>query len=500
MSYAKKTTKQQTKPQLKRPTKTPTIQQTKRAAAAQRRVAAAAHAIHAASRGIGQQTSRRGQSRGNQLPRRNRQVPRTSPAHRGGGTATHSRSPLIGIGNFASVKGLGMSAAAKDLPIRTYSRADGVRERAHVASTWAQYSKVPLAEGGAWTGGPGVEFERNDRDGHHLFTKVRVFLTALTALYAGTTRINSTGERITTIPLSPAAFGGRLQLFAETFISHRCIHMIIHFEPTLPATAPGALGLYFTADSSEQQFIVGLPLLQHASSSDSFRQFPIWEHGSVEIDPAHLTVSSVDEATGDLRFSTEGLLNVVLAGSVDNDGPGDLVLGNIYADVEYEFFGPMLDQDIVPSYSGTLTWTANASSTTTAYEPAYARLAAAGVNPGFSTTSAPADPNGYIAVLTVHDLTVTTTIAGLVTHLGSGSTAFTIGQSYFGRVYYNTTTTTDVLYLFDSYVAAGNLVTDPAEDSATDGQMLWAGTSAAGTYQYVVTFHARWVPMDLSTV
>lgn len=211
------------------------------------------------SRGTGQEGSgdtpnhtARGQT-GQELFRRNRKVPvRPSPK----GLASRS-GPIL-----------------RTYTVRGESTADGPPKphevrRSILHPNFKSFASAPINKGSSWGEGGFHELEVVKEDGRHLRMKGRLYLAPAYVMYdAAGGMIDEVGQRIAVIPLSPASLGGRLQLMAETYTSHRCLRFEVVYSPVVPTTEPGALAMYYTPDIAESQFLTGLPLLNHAVSCD----------------------------------------------------------------------------------------------------------------------------------------------------------------------------------------------------------------------------------------
>jgi len=382
---------------------------------------------------------------------------------------------------------------------RTYHYPDGSTSEVKVHPTRASYNKAKqfaekqasLAEGTVWKSEPGQEFAEIRKDGEHLKVSGREFLTQVYVIYdaAATATIGSVGDRVMVRPLSPESIGGRIKRLAELYESHKALKFCVTYAPVVPATTPGALAMAYVSDVATTQQLTGVAEMVHLSTACDFVEFPVWETCVLPVDPDRFTREVADEQEGDARFTTDGMLIVLLAGPISNAGPGSLIFGNLFIEYEYDFSTPLLDQDVAAPVSGSVTVTAGAA-TTTVLGAAYAALGPVpGAYPSWGLTGLPfADTPDYLFTCTIQSIVVTTSLP--VLRILDSETTFSmdVGQTFFCRVAVSSTGTDSFLFFFDSLEAASNFVFDQASVSGalTSGQVLTNAASAAGIHQYVL--------------
>jgi hypothetical protein len=174
----------------------------------------------------------------------------------------------------------------------------------------------------------------------------------------------SPGDRLMILPVTPAALGGRLSRMATEFLQHKALRIRVHFETSLPATAEGALAMYFVNDVGLPTLERGMDELAHASTFPDFRQFPVWQEGSMDIDTSEDGVLNryFDESSGDMRFESQGYLVLLAASflSFQQDGVGGLrSAGNLYVEYDFDFFEAALDASVSIRSTTLLTVTTN---------------------------------------------------------------------------------------------------------------------------------------------
>lgn len=354
--------------------------------------------------------------------------------------------------------------------------------------------RAPVAEGSTWHSRPANEFEEIKKDGRHLLLSGREFLSQVYVVYdlAATDEINNVGQRIDVRMLSPQALGGRIQLIAQSYESHRARKFRVTYAPVVPTTTTGAIALAFVNDVATTQQLTGIPEMVHLSSAEDFVEFPVWQTSSLDIDPDSFTRQVADEQEGDARFTTDGLLVVLSAGPLIVPGPGSFVAGNLFISYEYEFTAPLLDQDISTPIGGSFTLTAGAATTTTAGSavsggsgggvPAYFTIAS-------TTGLAIMDTCNYIMCVTVQALTL---VAGAWPNLrvldDSDLFTFLPGQTFFIRSALSPDGTGVFCFLFNSLESASDFEYDGnnSNGALSSGQLIWNATSVAGTNQYIV--------------
>ncbi len=393
---------------------------------------------------------------------------------------------------------------------KMYTYPDGTETEARVHPTRTSYEKAKkmirheasVAEGTVWKSEPAQEFSDVRKDGQHLVISGREFLSDVYVVYdvAATDSLNSIGERVTVRPLSPESIGGRIQRLSELYESHKAKKFKIVYAPVVPTSTTGALALAFVNDVATTQQVTGVSEMVHLSTACDFVEFPVWQTCELEIDPDRFTREVADEQEGDARFTTDGLLVVLLAGPISNAGPGSIIFGNLFIEYEYDFSSPLLDLDVSAPISGSITVSGGAA-TTTNLGTAFAAL---GPTPGtyaswgptgFAITSCP----DYLLTITIQAVTVTTSLPTLRILDSVSTFKMAPGQTYFCRAALSSTPADVFLFFFDSLEAASNFVFDQGSSSGalTSGQVLYDATTAAGTHQYNLKCIANVI--DLST-
>jgi len=385
---------------------------------------------------------------------------------------------------------------------RNYSYPDGSEVHSVVHTTKNSYHKAlnsdieqaPVSEGTVWHSEPANEFEEVRKDGRHLRISGREFFSQVSVIYVATTtsKISDVGQRVLCRPLNPESLGGRIKRLAELYESHRCLKAVVSYAPVVPTSTPGALAIAFYNDVSVSTQLTGVGAMVHASSAADFIEFPVWRNADIHLDPERFTRQVADDAQGDARFTTDGMLEVMLAGPVTNSGPNDLYLGNLFIEYEYEFSAPLLDVDISAPISGTVTLTAGAATATTrgaafcALGPAPASYCLWSMT-GLAVTSAP----DYVLTLTLHAINLTVGSQPPFRVLDSVTPfAPTVGMTFYCRAAIAGTGTDVFLFFYDSLEAASEFVFDQAGSAGalTPGQILYDTTIAPGLSQYVMTF------------
>ncbi len=418
------------------------------------------------------------------------------------GTTTIQRRPISG----APVRHAMTYANAVT---KSYNYPDGSSQEAVVHATRGSYNKAvqisrtdaALAEGSVWKSEPAQEFAEIKKDGQHLRVSGREFLSEVYVLYdvAATDALGSVGERVSVRPLSPDSIGGRIQRLAELYESHKCMRFRVTYAPVVPATTAGALAMAFVNDVATTQQVTGVSEMVHLSTACDFVEFPVWQTCTLDIDPERFTRELADEQEGDARFTTDGLLVILLAGPISNAGPGSLIFGNLFIEYEYDFSAPLLDLDVAAPISGSISVTAGAATATTLGSACLALGPVPGAAANWAPTGfARADCPDYIMTVTIQAITVTTSLPVLRILDSTRTFSFAAGQTYFCRSAIAASGTDYYLFYFDSLEAASNFVfdmTNPA-GALTSGQVLFNATSAAGTHQY--TLKAIVTAIDIS--
>ncbi len=364
--------------------------------------------------------------------------------------------------------------------------------------------QAPVAEGAVWRSEPAHELEEI-RDGErHMRICTREFLTQVAARYVtpATATLNGVGQRLLVRALSPESIGGRVQKLSELFESHKCLRADVVYSPVVPTNTKGALAMAFYNDIAVSTQLTGVDAMVHASSAgDHYIQFPVWKGAELHIDPELFTKRIADEQEGDARFTTDGLLEVLLAGTVDNAGPNDEYYGNLYIVVEYDFWSPLLDVDISTPVAGTVTLTAGAATGTTLGAAFCALGPAPGAFLSWTMTGLTllAAPD-YLLTLTLHAANVTLGTQSQVRELDSVDPYTPApGMTFFCRAARAGTGTDTFLFFFDSIEAASDFVFDQAGSAGaiTSGQLVYDATSAPGLILYTLEFQMS--AMDISS-
>lgn len=235
-------------------------------------------------------------------------------------------------------------------PIVVATRHADASKYASAASRFkSQNSKLgqSLNESQAYHGASFDEKEFMHGKDRHLVLTGRELLFDLSTTYPAVTTdlVVPAGGRLGVTPISPQWLGGRLQLMSEQFQQHKCKFLRLLFEPDVAATRPGSIMMYFNNDVGVEILVVGSDETAHAATHSSFVETPVWQPAVLDIKPEDAISRFVDQASGDVRFETQGLV-VVEAGHTLTIEAG-VSLGNIYVEYEVEFFGEVLDY-VVP--------------------------------------------------------------------------------------------------------------------------------------------------------
>lgn len=395
---------------------------------------------------------------------------------------------------------------------RKYTYPDGAVSETRVHTSKASYMKTKslterkaaLAEGTVWKSEPGQEFREIRSDGEHLRMCGREFLAQVEIenFTLFTTRLGSVGERVLVRPLSPESIGGRIKRIAELYESHKALKFQITYSPVVPATTPGALAMAYIADVATPQLLVGVGEMVHLSTACDFVEFPVWETCVLDIDPDRFTREVADEQEGDARFTTDGLLVVLLAGPIVY-GTGKSIFGNLFLTYEYDFSTPLLDMNVAAPISGTVTVQASAATTTLQGSAYAAKSNVPGAHPLWTvfglTVAASAD---FLMTLTLQSIEVTTSLPVLRIFDSDTTFDFNVGQAYFCRVAESTTPGDFFLFFFDSMDAASQFVYDQAalNGALTSGQVLSENATGAGTNQYRLEFTMTALDVSINAV
>jgi hypothetical protein len=203
------------------------------------------------------------------------------------------------------------------------------------------------------------EFQKDGE--RHLLVSGREFLADIKAGYTGGPDL-SIGERLAAIPISPEAIGGRLFLMSHAFEQHRIRHLRICYCPSVAATVPGSIFIYFRNDIGTDTLTTGRPEIAHASTAQSFVQTQVWEPASIDIDPVDALSTYFDESNNAL-LTTQGLVQLETASTLR---AGEY--GSLFIDYEFEFFSPTLDYEIEDVYTATMTIATAGTNSVTAFE------------------------------------------------------------------------------------------------------------------------------------
>jgi hypothetical protein len=197
----------------------------------------------------------------------------------------------------------------------------------------------------------GARFEEYEfmQDGQrHMKLVGRELLGSIQA-FATIAEIYGVGARLLVCPLAPDFVGGRLGRAAQEFEQHKALALRVWYEPVVPTTTSGALGMYFFNDVGVEAIEVGLNELAHAATHKSFVQTPVWQSICMDIQPEDAINRYFDEESSDFRFEVQGILSVESASNITLDptgATGPINLGNIYLEYEFDFFSEVLDYSV----------------------------------------------------------------------------------------------------------------------------------------------------------
>jgi hypothetical protein len=216
----------------------------------------------------------------------------------------------------------------------------------------AKGDSVGLASGHVIGSAENKEYE-------HVESKRGRVVTAIGPMLLDTVVVNidgaTTGQRLGMYTMNPTSFGGRLQLLSNAFEQNRCRKLRLHYVPSVAATESGSIAMYMRNDIATPTLDVGTDELRHAATHNAFKQGQVWEEFTMEVSPDDALMRYVDQLTGDTRFSTQGILQVLAASDLVGPESGTYrSLGNLYLDYDYEFYDEELDYDSMDVPNGTV--------------------------------------------------------------------------------------------------------------------------------------------------
>jgi len=290
---------------------------------------------------------------------------------------------------------------------------------------------APIANGSEWKGEAFHEHEHMKNGVRHVRVGGREFLSVIHTDNFDT--VCAIGSRLSVIPITPDALGGRLAVFSDQFEQHRLVKARVVFVPSVPTTTAGALVIYFRNDVGTSDIDIGRDELVHAATHPSFAQASVWEELSVDIQPSDANLRYFNDESGDFRSQTQGMLIIEAADSL----AVSTTFGNLYFEYDFEFYAPELTYDVVDTPETYMNFNQSTSGTRQAGEPLWFLTPATAGYPSFefghATPVAPTDADvDYIYVIIVEKVTgvwPTWTTSG-----ASSEFNFIAGMCFYGRI------------------------------------------------------------------
>lgn len=230
--------------------------------------------------------------------------------------------------------------------------------RAKRASSLAQYNALtstdaPLSSGTQFHGAAFTEYEHHNGAERHCLVHGRELIGTVSAR-PGDNNSEETffeGDRLPGCVwfINPHILAGRLGHFAQLYEQHKTRRLKLVYAPSVPATSPGSVAIYFRNDPGSTLIDTGHEELAHAATFPDFVQTSIWEEATLDVKPANSITQFWDDQTGDVRFEVQGVVQVLAASKLTldpsgNDGPS--TIGNVYLEYEVDFFSPGLDYEV----------------------------------------------------------------------------------------------------------------------------------------------------------
>lgn len=171
----------------------------------------------------------------------------------------------------------------------------------------------------------------------------------------------SPGQRIpgTMMLISPETIGSQLTLLSKQYQSYRLDELEIFYETEVPTTTEGAISLFFTNDTTTNQWLEGMDMKRHAASAPYYMQTPVWQNCGLKIIPTELAKRYWTQASAkDVSFQFLGLLTALAA----SDLSAAKTFGSVYARLAITFEMPVLSTEVelAPTFGITWEWDSSA--------------------------------------------------------------------------------------------------------------------------------------------
>jgi len=306
---------------------------------------------------------------------------------------------------------------------------------------------------------------------------------------------NVAGNKLDMVGINPALLGARLTAYAKLYEQCRLNKGRLVFVPSVPTTTGGEIALWYSNEGDLNVTTQGLAEQQSTAERSAFNSGSVFLVTTLDINPGDTNLRYADTLTGSFADDVQGLCGVTLMQPITGLplGPGQ-VLGQWFFEYDYEFMSPQLDISVIPSNQTTMTLSMAAVTSTfiAINKPVQFFLGATAVTPDFDFGVRPTSTSLLLS-FQVTQLNTATNLNQAIWTMMTNKTAspftFSAGQTFWARTQGPTTWTTaqnSLLLYADQASAAGAVIA--STNSASDGQLVWAGTAAgAVTFNLLCT-------------
>lgn len=380
----------------------------------------------------------------------------------------------------------------KKLPVVVRQRVKGTSYHhiVHSVKTKEQYNKLrgpSISNAKTMRHQPTVMHEFFDNKGNR-----NCSVTAHLLLFDVTTATTmSPGNRIPggMMMISPETIGSQLTLLSKQYQAYRLDELEIFYETEVPTTTEGAISLFFSNDTTTNQWLEGMDMKRHAASAPYYLQTPVWQNCGMKISPTELAKRYwTQSAQKDVSFQVLGLLTTLAASDLE----GDKTYGSVYARIAITFEMPILSTEVelAPTFDFTWTWVAAPLEVNA---PVIDNSLITTVNVNISPT-APNATGVYYGVVESNTLAVS-----FRTPEDGRPVTLTLGQGVFMRQWLMNSSLIFGLYADYESAINADLFWDPADGGdfpiINDGTVLYNATEASASGVLTVSV-ARFVSLD----